>query len=76
MARTTFSGPVASDNGFIGDIQSAAIEAITPLTDNSGGTPSDTIADTPAAYDETYFANTIASLTAKINAIRAALDES
>lgn len=47
--------------------------AITSLTDNSGGTPSDTLADVPAAYSEATLANQIASLAAKINAILTAL---
>lgn len=44
-------------------------QATTLLTDNSGGTASDTIVDVPAAYAETTLANQIASLAAKINAI-------
>lgn len=47
----------------------AGAAAVTSLTDNSGGTPSDTIADVPAAYTEATLANQIASLTAKINTI-------
>jgi predicted RecA/RadA family phage recombinase len=43
--------------------------ALTSLTDNSGGTPSDTIADVPAAYNEATLANQIASLAAKINGL-------
>jgi hypothetical protein len=42
---------------------------ITELTDSSGGTASDTIADVPGAYAEATLANQIASLAAKINAI-------
>lgn len=42
---------------------------LTALTDNSGGTASDTIADVPGTYTEATLANQIASLTAKINAI-------
>lgn len=42
---------------------------IAELTDSSGGTASDTIADVPASYTEATLANQIASLTAKINAI-------
>jgi hypothetical protein len=47
--------------------------SITSLTNNSGGSASNTIADVPAAYDETTMANTIASLAAKINEIIAVL---
>lgn len=42
---------------------------IAELTDNSGGTASDTIADVPGTYTEATLANQIASLTAKVNAI-------
>ena len=37
------------------------------LTDSSGGTASDTIADTPASYTEATLANTTASIVAKLN---------
>ncbi len=40
---------------------------ITKLTDNSGGTASDTLADVPATYTEATLANQIASLAAKVN---------
>lgn len=43
--------------------------AITSLTDSSGGTASDTLADVPASYTEATLANQIASLAAKVNAI-------
>ena len=72
MARTTFRGPVRSLNGFEGPI-TGVLTGVTALTDNSGGTASDTIADVPAAYDEATLANQIASLTAKINEIITAL---
>ena len=42
---------------------------LTRLTDNSGGTASDTIADVPGTYTEATLANQIASLTAKVNAL-------
>lgn len=47
--------------------------SITGLTDSSGGTASDTIADTPTTYTEATLANQLASLTAKINEIIVAL---
>ena len=55
--------------------QMAEGAAVVPLTDNSGGTASNTIADVPAAYNEANLANAIASLTAKVNAIITALTE-
>lgn len=72
MATTTFEGPVVSRQGFVGPVTGAL--TITPLTDDSGGTPSNTIADVPGTYNEATLANQIASLTAKVNAIIAALD--
>lgn len=81
MASTTFSGPVTSTNGFVGNVTgnvtgtvTGALTGVTALTDNSGGTASDTIADVPATYTEATLANQIASLTAKINEIIAAMD--
>ncbi len=48
--------------------------AIVSLTDNTGGTASDTIANTAGANPTTAeFENAIASLTAKLNAVLAAL---
>lgn len=43
--------------------------AVTSLTDNSGGTASDTIPDPTALYNETTIANALASLTAKVNTL-------
>lgn len=50
----------------------ADYEDLTLLTDNSGGTASDTLADVPAAYTEATLANQIASLAAKVNAVATA----
>jgi len=47
--------------------------SLTSLTDNSGGTASDTIAAQGAAYVQATQQNTVASLAAKINAIITAL---
>jgi len=47
--------------------------AITDLTDNSGGTASDTIAVISGTYSQTEVANAIASLAAKIAELNAAL---
>lgn len=48
--------------------------SIAVLTDNSGGTPSNTIADVPASYTEATLANQIASLAAKINELVAVVN--
>jgi hypothetical protein len=45
----------------------AEYNTITALTDNSGGTASNTLADVPGTYTEATLANQIASLAAKIN---------
>ena len=47
--------------------------AITSLTDNSGGTASNTIAAIGATYSQAEVQNAIASLAAKINSLNAAL---
>ncbi|CDZ55098.1 hypothetical protein [Neorhizobium galegae] len=49
-----------------------ASDAVTALTDSSGGTASNTIVDVPAAYAEATLANQLASLTAKVNTLVAA----
>lgn len=51
----------------------AQIAALVSLTDNSGGTATNTIADTPTSYTEATIANSIASLAGKVNAVIAAL---
>ena len=56
-----------------GTANKTQVTALVSLTDSSGGTPSNTIVDVPAAYDETTLANQLASLAAKINQIIAAL---
>ncbi len=45
-------------------------DAPVALTDNSGGTASDTIAVIGATYDQAEVANAVASLAAKINELR------
>jgi hypothetical protein len=54
---------------FDGGSPNGSFVGIAELTDSSGGTASDTIADVPAAYNEATLANQIASLAAKINAL-------
>lgn len=56
-------------NGIKGPIYDSAGAAITDLTDNSGGTASDTIAAIGATYDQAEVRNAIASLAAKITEI-------
>jgi hypothetical protein len=51
------------------DAAAAGFGRITPLTDSSGGTAGDTIADVPGSYTEATLANQLASLTAKVNAL-------
>jgi len=49
------------------------VAAIASLTDNSGGTASDTLAEITGTYTEATMENAVASLAAKINALLAAL---
>jgi len=48
---------------------------ITPLTDSSGGTASDTLPAITGSYVEATIENTVASLAAKINEIIAAFEK-
>jgi hypothetical protein len=79
MAQTRFSGPVVSDNGFVGDISLST--SVASLTDNSGGTSGgDTIAaiadgNNAGSADLAETQNAIATLSAKVNAILAALGQ-
>lgn len=76
LAELGVATPLASELATQIDAAVAAkaqVAALVSLTDNSGGTASDTIADVPGSYTEATLANQIASMTAKINAIIAAL---
>ena len=59
MAETHLSGP----------LKDGAMDDVTDLTDNSGGTAADTIAAIGATYDQDEVRNAVASLAAKINEI-------
>lgn len=48
---------------------------IGPLTDNSGGTASSTIAAIGGTYSQSEVANAVASLAAKVNALEQALED-
>lgn len=63
-------------NGIVAPILPAsgtATTAIVDLTDNSGGTGTDTIAVIGATYDQAEVANAVASLSDKITELNAAL---
>ena len=49
---------------------------VTALTDNSGGSASDTIAVIGATYDQAEVRDAVASLAAKVNALETALRQS
>lgn len=66
--------PLAAEVAAQIEAATGSIGAVTPLTDNSGGTPGNTIADVPASYTEATLADQLASLTAKVNAIIAAAE--
>ncbi len=53
--------------------QKAQIAALVSLTDNTGGTASNTLDDVPGSYTEATLANQLASLAGKVNAVIAAL---
>jgi hypothetical protein len=56
---------------FYGAKQQQQQTRVRQLSDKSGGTAADTIALIPNTYNQSELANTIASLTAKINALEA-----
>jgi hypothetical protein len=59
MARTTFSGPVASDNGFIGGTASSPITVTTAQNISSSyGSTSATTGDTRLSYQRLAFTST------------------
>ena len=59
MARTTFSGPVASDNGFISGTSSSPISVTTAQNISSSyGTTSATTGDTRLSYQKLTFTST------------------
>lgn len=59
MARTTFSGPVASDNGFISGTASSPIAVTTSQNISSSyGTTSATTGDTRLSYNKLTFTST------------------
>lgn len=67
---------IAADKVFYDIREPAAITvgtAIASLTDSSGGSANDTVQDIGAAFSEAEIANNFADVTAKINAILAAL---
>lgn len=57
----------------LGVASATVLSTVTGLTDSSGGTAGNTIADVPGTYTEATLANQLASLTAKINEIIVAL---
>lgn len=59
MAQTTFSGPVASDNGFINGTSANPVSVTTATNINSSyGTTSATSGDTRLVYDKLTFTST------------------
>lgn len=60
--------PTVFPNGIQGGVVATQV---TTLTDNSGGTASDTIAVIGATYSQTEVANAVASLAEQINALTA-----
>lgn len=71
LAKETATQIAAAEDG--ATAAKAEIVALVALTDSSGGTAADTIADVPASYTEATLANQLASLARKVNQIIAAL---
>jgi hypothetical protein len=59
--------PAATDQDYV--VTPATQPDFTALTDNSGGTASNTLADVEASYTEATLANNFATLAAKVNDI-------
>lgn len=70
MTATNFPGGI---RGPILNASDAQTTAIVDLTDNSGGTGSDTIAAIGATYNQAEVRNAVASLADKITELNAAL---
>lgn len=70
MTTTNFPNGIRAP---LHDSTGALPTAIVDLTDNSGGTGTDTIAVIGGTYSQTEVANAIASLAAKITELNAAL---
>ena len=66
---------LTENGGAIGGTSDGNLPSLTAtavaLTDSSGGTASDTVADVPAAYAEATIANIVASLARGINRLEA-----
>jgi len=61
--------PTKFPNGIQAPLLDKTGSEIAVLTDNSGGSASDTIAEITGTYNETVIQNAIASLAAKVNAL-------
>jgi hypothetical protein len=77
IKNNTFNPAAGQDTKIIIDSileNDSSLDDVSTLTDNSGGTASDTIGIIGATYSQPEVRNAIASLSAKINAILNALD--
>lgn len=78
-ATVTYDGSTSIPAGTEVSLQAPLVRyaakgtTIVSLTDSSGGTAADTIADVPASYTEATLANQLASLTRKMNEVIAVL---
>jgi hypothetical protein len=68
---TAFVGPIVvlDEEGEVLAEVGGVSAAVATLTDNSGGTASNTIAVIGATYDQAEVRNAVASLAAKVNAL-------
>ena len=62
-------GSSGASLAFFGATPTTQRSNIDDITDNTGGTASGTIGDTPTLYSETYFADALATLIQRINRI-------
>lgn len=72
-ASLLVADPVNRLIGFFGATPSTQAPALTPLTASAGGTASDSLADVGTSFSQSTLNNNFASLTAKVDALIAAL---
>lgn len=78
-ATVTYEGATTIPAGSIVTLQiepaNSFASPVVALTDSSGGTVSNTIADVPGSYTEATLANQLASLAGKVNELVARVNE-
>lgn len=72
-AKTVIGGELSIESGATITNAGTQAGAVASLTDSTTGTADDTVADVGAAFSQATLNNNFADLTAKLNAILAAL---